>query len=137
LTNSKSTAQPTAVESNWPVGLTPFNVLYNLVGAGTDVTFSGGSTDHVPNAQVYGTVLAPERSVKFTPGIVFGEIISGGQELTLTSGSDAFGLQPGSRGFSICAALWNSVARVNHSDAATEPKTARGAELASDSELGG
>jgi choice-of-anchor A domain-containing protein len=71
-------------------GLTPFNVLYNLVGAGKDVTFTGGSTDHVPNAQVYGTVLAPERSVKFTPGIVFGEIISGGQELTLTSGSDAF-----------------------------------------------
>jgi choice-of-anchor A domain-containing protein len=72
-------------------GLTPFDVLYNVLGTGSDVAFTGGSTDHIPNAQVYGTVLAPDRSVKFTPGIVFGEIIGGGQELTLTSGADAFG----------------------------------------------
>jgi len=70
-------------------GLTPFNVLYNLVGSGNDVSFTGGSANDVPNAQIYGTILAPERSVQFTPGIVFGEVISGGSELTFTSGAEA------------------------------------------------
>jgi hypothetical protein len=72
-------------------GLTPFNVLYNVVGAGNDVVFTGTSTDGVPNAQIYGVVLAPNRSVKLNPGVVFGEVIGGGQELSLSSGADAFG----------------------------------------------
>jgi choice-of-anchor A domain-containing protein len=74
-------------------GLTPLNVLYNLVGSGKDVVLTGGSTGNVPNAQIYGTVLAPQRSVQFTPGVVYGEIISGGSELTLTSGADAIGFE--------------------------------------------
>ena len=72
-------------------GLTPLNVLYNVVGTGNDVVFTGTSNDGVPNAQIYGVVLAPDRSVKLNPGIVFGEVIGGGPELSLSSGADAFG----------------------------------------------
>ena len=72
-------------------GLTPFNVLYNIVGTGNDVVFTGTSNDGIPNAQIYGVVLAPDRSVKLSPGVVFGEVIGGGQELSLSSGADAFG----------------------------------------------
>jgi choice-of-anchor A domain-containing protein len=91
-------------------GLTPLDVLYNVKGAGSDVAFTGGTTDNVPNAQIYGTILAPDRSVQLTSGIVFGEVVSGGQELTLTSGPDALaftgGILPEVSAFApLCAVL--------------------------------
>jgi hypothetical protein len=50
---------------------TPSDVLYNIIGAGGNVSMSGGST-------VSGILLAPKRGISISTGIVTGEVIGGG-----------------------------------------------------------
>ncbi len=59
-------------------GIMPFNVLFNVVGAGNDVEISGSSGHGVPRTQVAGVILAPGRRVQLQPGTVLGEVITGG-----------------------------------------------------------
>jgi PEP-CTERM motif len=66
-------------------GITPDDVLFNVTGAGSAVQFSGGGNQ----AQFNGILLAPLRDIQLSPGLVTGEIIGGGNILTLTSGADA------------------------------------------------
>jgi choice-of-anchor A domain-containing protein len=64
-------------------GLPQFNVLYNVTGTGSAVTFTGtsGSTD------VQGIVLAPYRDITVTGSEVDGEVISGNLNLTVQNNS--------------------------------------------------
>lgn len=66
-------------------GLTANAVLYNVVGTGQAIQFSGGGN----RAQLSGILLSPQRDIQLAPGLVTGEIIGGGNILTLTSGADA------------------------------------------------
>jgi len=52
-------------------GVTPSDVLYNLVGSGGSVSMSGG-------ASVAGILLAPRRGISLNNAIVTGEVIGGG-----------------------------------------------------------
>lgn len=68
-------------------GLAPSAVLYNLIGAGADVAFSGGGGGvSCCAAIVDGTILAPYRKIALSPGLVNGEIISG-LDISIVSGS--------------------------------------------------
>jgi choice-of-anchor A domain-containing protein len=60
-------------------GLPQYNVLYNVTGTGSAVTFTGtsGSTD------VQGIVLAPYRDITLNGANVEGEVISGNLNLTV------------------------------------------------------
>lgn len=64
-------------------GLTSNDVLINVIGAGSDVHTTGGGNRSVIN----GTVLAVERSIQLSPGLVNGRIISGGNVITIVSGA--------------------------------------------------
>ncbi len=66
-------------------GITADDVLFNVIGTGSSVQFSGGGNQ----AQLNGILLAPFRDIQLSPGLVTGEIIGGGNILTLTSGADA------------------------------------------------
>lgn len=74
-------------------GLTPQNVVFNIVGTGSDVATSGGSSGNLPNVIISGILLAAQRKIAFAPGMVIGEIIAGGQSLSLVSGSQVEGLE--------------------------------------------
>jgi hypothetical protein len=69
------------------VGLQPSAVLYNLLGSGQDVAFSGGGGGvNCCAAIVDGTILAPYRKIALSPGLVNGEVISG-MNISIVSGS--------------------------------------------------
>jgi choice-of-anchor A domain-containing protein len=68
-------------------GIPTSAVLYNLIGAGQDVAFSGGGGGvNCCAAIVDGTILAPYRKIALSPGLVNGEVISG-QNISIVSGS--------------------------------------------------
>ena len=68
-------------------GVQPKDVLYNLVGPGADVAFSGGGGGvDCCAAVVDGTLLAPYRKINLSPGLVNGQIISG-LDINIVSGS--------------------------------------------------
>jgi SdrD B-like domain/Putative Ice-binding-like adhesive domain len=68
-------------------GLLPSAVLYNLLGTGQDVAFSGGGGGvSCCAAVVDGTILAPFRKIALSPGLVNGQIISG-MNISIVSGS--------------------------------------------------
>jgi ABC-type transporter MlaC component len=58
-------------------GITPSDVLYNFVGSGGSVAMSGG-------ASVTGILLAPQRGIALSNGIVTGEVISGGSGIAFS-----------------------------------------------------
>jgi choice-of-anchor A domain-containing protein len=63
-----------------------FDVLYNVVGSGQDVQLNGGTSNGMPNSTIEGVLLAPDRNIDLSPGFVAGEVIGGGQQITITSG---------------------------------------------------
>jgi hypothetical protein len=68
-------------------GLKPSAVLYNLIGSGQDVAFSGGGGGvNCCAAIVDGSILAPYRKIALSPGLVNGEILSG-LNISIVSGS--------------------------------------------------
>jgi hypothetical protein len=68
-------------------GIPPSAVLYNLIGIGQDVAFSGGGGGvNCCAAIVDGTILAPFRKIALSPGLVNGEVISG-LDISIVSGS--------------------------------------------------
>jgi choice-of-anchor A domain-containing protein len=68
-------------------GVQPKDVLYNIIGTGSDVAFSGGGGGvDCCQAIVDGTILAPQRKIKLSPGRVNGQIISG-MDISIVSGS--------------------------------------------------
>jgi len=66
----------------------PSDVLYNVIGSGADVAFSGGGGGSLSTikAIVDGTILAPNRKIALSPGLVNGQIISG-NDISIVSGS--------------------------------------------------
>ena len=68
-------------------GVLPKDVLYNILGAGSDVAFSGGGGGAgCCKAIVDGTLLAPLRNIKLSPGLVNGQVISG-KDIKFSSGA--------------------------------------------------
>jgi hypothetical protein len=68
-------------------GLKPSAVLYNILGKGPDVAFSGGGGGvNCCAAVVDGTILAPLRNINLSPGLVNGEVISA-LNINIVSGS--------------------------------------------------
>lgn len=81
-------------------GLTPNDVVINLTSTSTgdNVSAAGGSSpdpnhpgNTLPNAQINGILLDVTGGVGFSPGLVNGEIIGGGNEIRLVSGSQVNG----------------------------------------------
>ncbi len=69
------------------VNVKPSDVLYNIIGSGADVAFSGGGGGvNCCAAIVDGTLLAPYRKINLSPGLVNGEVISG-KDINIVSGS--------------------------------------------------
>jgi len=68
-------------------GVEPKDVLYNIIGLGADVAFSGGGGGvNCCAAIVDGTLLAPERKINLSPGLVNGQVISG-RDINIVSGA--------------------------------------------------
>lgn len=68
-------------------GLSPSDVLYNVIGKGQDIQFNGGGGgEDCCAAIVDGTLLAPDRKIALAPGLVNGEVISG-EDISIVSGS--------------------------------------------------
>ncbi|HXI70964.1 MAG TPA: hypothetical protein VNN22_11475 [Verrucomicrobiae bacterium] len=68
-------------------GVTPSDILYVIVGTGSQVAFSGGGGgENCCAAIVDGTLLAPYRNIALSPGLVNGEVISG-RSISIVSGS--------------------------------------------------
>jgi hypothetical protein len=68
-------------------GLTPGHVLYNIIGTGGQVAFSGGGGGAgCCKASVDGTLIALERKIALSPGLVNGQLI-GGRDISIVSGS--------------------------------------------------
>jgi len=69
------------------VNVQPGDVLYNIIGPGADVAFSGGGGgENCCAAIVDGTLLAPERKIALSPGKVNGAVISG-KDISIVSGA--------------------------------------------------
>jgi len=60
-------------------GLSADHIVWNILGTGQDVAFTGNPT-------VLGTILALDRKVQLDPGDLFGEVITG-EGLSITSGA--------------------------------------------------
>jgi len=78
-------------------GLSPDDVVINVTSTtnGDNVTAAGGSSpdpsqpgNTLPNAFIDGILLDVAGRVGFSPGAVYGEIIGGGDEIRLVSGSE-------------------------------------------------
>ncbi|HXJ74618.1 MAG TPA: collagen-binding domain-containing protein, partial [Candidatus Dormibacteraeota bacterium] len=68
-------------------GVQSKDVLYNIIGTGADVAFSGGGGGvNCCAAIVDGTLLAPGRKINLSPGLVNGQVISG-KDINIVSGS--------------------------------------------------
>jgi len=68
-------------------GVLPKDVLYNILGTGSDVAFSGGGGGvNCCAAIVDGTLLAPSRKINLSPGLVNGQVISG-KDINIVSGA--------------------------------------------------
>src|SRR5213078_915073 len=68
-------------------GVQPNAVLYNIIGTGGQVAFSGGGGGTgCCKAIVDGTLLAPNRKIALSPGLVNGQVISG-LDISIVSGS--------------------------------------------------
>jgi hypothetical protein len=68
-------------------GVQPKDVLYNIIGNGPQVSFSGGGGGMgCCNASIDGTLLAPTRKIALSPGLVNGQVI-GGQDISIVSGA--------------------------------------------------
>lgn len=65
-------------------GISAADVLWNVIGTGTAVAFSGGGN----SAQLSGILLAPFRDIQLSPGLVNGEVIGGGTSISLSGGAD-------------------------------------------------
>ena len=74
-------------------GLTPYAVLFNVTGAGDKVALTGGTTNGVPNTKISGIILAPEREISLSPGLVTGEVIGGGKQIAITSAGQVNNLE--------------------------------------------
>jgi len=70
-------------------GVLPNAVLYNIIGSGGQVAFSGGGGGTgCCKAIVDGTLLAPNRKIALSPGLVNGQVISG-MDISIVSGASA------------------------------------------------
>jgi uncharacterized repeat protein (TIGR01451 family) len=68
-------------------GVKAADVLYNIIGSGEDVAFSGGGGGvNCCAAIVDGTILAPARKIALSPGLVNGGVISG-KDISIVSGA--------------------------------------------------
>jgi choice-of-anchor A domain-containing protein len=68
-------------------GVQPADILYNLIGAGADVALTGGGGGaNCCNSGLDGTLLAPQRKINLSPGLVNGQVISG-MDISIVSGS--------------------------------------------------
>jgi hypothetical protein len=68
-------------------GVPASNVLYDVIGTGQDVAFTGGGGGiSCCNSKVDGTLLATQRKISLSPGLVNGEVISG-RDISIVSGS--------------------------------------------------
>jgi len=68
-------------------GVEPKDVLYNIIGAGADIAFSGGGGGAGCCAAIVdGTLLAPLRKINLSPGLVNGQVISG-KDISIVSGA--------------------------------------------------
>src|SRR5262249_43035989 len=67
----------------------PSDVLYNIIGSGPDVAFSGGGGGLTCcNSGVDGTILAVNRKIALSPGLVRGGAIISGQDISIVSGAE-------------------------------------------------
>ena len=68
-------------------GIQPKDVLYNILGSGGQVAFTGGGGGTgCCKSSVDGTLIALQRNIALSPGLVNGELI-GGQNISIVSGS--------------------------------------------------
>jgi hypothetical protein len=67
-------------------GIAPPHVVFNVLGSGSAVAMGGGTHNGVPNSQVSGVILALQRNIALSPGLVRPEVIGGGSQITITSG---------------------------------------------------
>src|SRR5207244_8635771 len=68
-------------------GVQPKDVLYNIIGTGEQVAFSGGGGGTgCCKAVVDGTLIALQRNIALSPGLVNGQLI-GGRNISIVSGS--------------------------------------------------
>jgi choice-of-anchor A domain-containing protein len=82
----------TGGQINLTGGLTANDVVLNFTGAAPQISTSGGGNASVVN----GIILAPGSgtTVDFSPGLVNGEVLAGGNHLHFVSGAEVNGLPP-------------------------------------------
>src|SRR5262249_5480150 len=69
-------------------GVQPSDVLYNIIGTGEQVAFSGGGGGLLCcNSQVDGTLLAPFRKIALSPGLVNGGAVISSLDISIVSGA--------------------------------------------------